>query len=110
MIGFRVFDVGLLIAWLIWFFRQRDGGGGESPGDDGGGGGGNDGRDPRPRRGPGGGGLALPTGRWGAGWRRRDGHKQSPHRPSRPGRPLPQPLPARVRFPGVEPVRTSPRR
>ena len=21
MVGFRVFDVGLLIVWLIWFFR-----------------------------------------------------------------------------------------
>ena len=24
MVGFRVFDVGLLIVWLIWFFRLRD--------------------------------------------------------------------------------------
>lgn len=109
MIGFRVFDVGLLVAWLIWFLRQRDDGEGGSPDDGDGGGGGNDGRDPRPRRGPGGGGLALPTGRWGAGWRRRDGHTPSLRRP-RVGRPLPQPLPARVRFPGGEPERISPRR
>ena len=41
MVGFRVFDVGLLVVWLIWFFRLRDddddsrgddGGGGEGPG------------------------------------------------------------------------------
>src|SRR5215217_483976 len=24
MIGLRVFDVGALIVWLIWFFRLRD--------------------------------------------------------------------------------------
>ena len=24
MVGFRVFDVGLLIVWLVWFFRLRD--------------------------------------------------------------------------------------
>ena len=24
MVGFRVFDVGLLVVWLIWFFRLRD--------------------------------------------------------------------------------------
>ena len=24
MVGFRVFDVGLLILWLVWFFRLRD--------------------------------------------------------------------------------------
>ena len=52
MVGFRLFDVGLLIVWLVWFFRLRDdddppgeddGGGGEGPGrgpsDDGPGGG-----------------------------------------------------------------------
>ena len=21
MVGFRLFDVGLLVAWLVWFFR-----------------------------------------------------------------------------------------
>ena len=24
MVGFRIFDVGLLIVWLVWFFRLRD--------------------------------------------------------------------------------------
>ena len=37
MVGFRVFDVGLLIVWLIWFFRLRDDDD-DSRGDDGGGG------------------------------------------------------------------------
>ena len=37
MVGFRVFDVGLLVVWLIWFFRLRDDDD-ESQGDDGGGG------------------------------------------------------------------------
>ena len=59
MVGFRVFDVGLLIVWLIWFFRLRDddddsrgddGGGGEGPGPPGG------------RDGPGGGGDEAAAG------------------------------------------------
>ena len=37
MVGFRVFDVGLLVVWLIWFFRLRDDGD-DPPGEDGGGG------------------------------------------------------------------------
>jgi hypothetical protein len=97
MIGFRVFDVGLLVAWLVWFFRLRDDGN-DPPPDDGGGGGGGGGRDHGPRRGPGGGGLGLPLGPWARGrWRRRDGHAPPLRRPGRPGRPVPQPLPARVR-------------
>ena len=24
MVGFRIFDVGLLVVWLVWFFRLRD--------------------------------------------------------------------------------------
>jgi hypothetical protein len=95
MIGFRVFDVGLLIAWLIWFLRVRDDEDGEPPDDDGGGGGG-DGRGPRPGRGPGGGGVRLPIGRWPAGWRRRDGHRPA-RAPRRHTGPLP--APARVRSP-----------
>jgi hypothetical protein len=105
MVGFRVFDVGLLVAWLIWFFRLRDDGADGEPPDEGGGGGGGDGRGRGPRRGPGGGGLRLPTGLWPSGWRRRDNHRPSTHRPRRPGRPVPQPLPARVRSP-LTPRRT----
>ena len=71
MVGFRVFDVGLLIVWLIWFFRLRDDDD-DSRGDDGGGG---EGPGPRPRGdGPGGDGIRLPLGRWGLGRGRDRGH------------------------------------
>ena len=46
MVGFRVFDVGLLIVWLVWFFRLRDD---DGPADDEGPGGG--GPDPGPEDG-----------------------------------------------------------
>ena len=98
MVGFRVFDVGLLIVWLIWFFRLRDDED-DSRGDDGGGGGG----PPEPRPGgdgPKGGGIRLPTGRWGAGERVRDHRPRHPRvRPRGPEPPVPRPLPARVRRP-----------
>ncbi|MBA2630242.1 MAG: hypothetical protein H0U84_04390, partial [Thermoleophilaceae bacterium] len=60
MVGFRVFDVGLLVAWLIWFFRLRDDD--DSSGEDGGGG---EGPGPRPEDGggPGEDGIRLPLGR-----------------------------------------------
>src|SRR3954469_21550420 len=94
MVGFRVFDVGLLIVWLVWFFRLRDD---EGPADDEGPGGG--GPDPGPEDGPGGGGLRLPLGPVKPG-RRRRARPSPPRRP--PGRgaePIPRPLPARVRQP-----------
>jgi hypothetical protein len=97
MVGFRVFDVGLLIVWLIWFFRLRDDED-ESPGDDGGGGGG---PDPRPGRGPGGDGLRFPLGRVPIGKGRLRDHRPPRHPVRRRGAepPVPQPLPARVRRP-----------
>src|SRR3954463_11409455 len=61
MVGFRIFDVGLLVVWLVWFFRLRDDDGGSD--DDGPGGGG---PDPRPREDPGGGGPRRPRGGPGA--------------------------------------------
>ena len=45
MVGLRVFDIGALIVWLIWFFRLRDD---DDDADDGRGGGGS--APPRPRR------------------------------------------------------------
>lgn len=99
MVGFRVFDVGLLIVWLVWFFRLREDGPDLPPDDDEGGGGG---PKLRPSKGPGGGGLGLPFGRVAPGsGRMRDGHR--PPRPRRRGtaRPLPARLPARVRSPGT---------
>src|SRR5690606_37002554 len=53
MVGFRIFDVGLLILWMIWFFRLRDDED-DFPDDDGPGGGGPD-RGPGPLPGGGGG-------------------------------------------------------
>jgi hypothetical protein len=98
MVGFRVFDVGLLIVWLIWFFRLRDDDD-DSHGEDGGGG---EGPGPRPEKdGPGGDGIRLPLGRWGLG-RGRDRSHGGPARPSRRrgAEPqLPKPLPSRVRRP-----------
>ena len=98
MVGFRVFDVGLLIVWLIWFFRLRDDGE-DPPGDDGGGGGEGPGRGPRDD-GPGGGLGRLPVGRAGP-WRRIRDHSPPPSTGRRRGAgpPVPRPLPARVRQP-----------
>ena len=58
MIGFRVLDVGLLVVWLVWFFRLRD----DDDSDGGGGGPGGEGPEPGPTGDPGGGGLVLPLG------------------------------------------------
>ena len=95
MVGFRIFDVGLLIVWLVWFFRLRDDD--DQSDDDGPGGGGHD---PGPHHGPGGGGLGRPLGRLRqGGWRPRDGHRPQ-HVFQRRGRePLPSPSPSRVRRP-----------
>ena len=98
MVGFRVFDVGLLIVWLVWFFRLRDDDD-DSHGEDGGGG---EGPGPRPGKdGPGGDGIRLPLGRWSLGHGRDRSH-DGPARPSRRrgAEPSPrQPLPSRVRRP-----------
>src|SRR6185312_10371199 len=97
MVGLRVFDIGALIVWLVWFFRLRD--------DDDGGDdfrGGSDGDTPAPEgpRGPGGLQLPLPD---SAPWhsRRRDHHGDlDTPAPSR--RRAPEPVPARA------PVKRSP--
>ncbi len=97
MVGFRVFDVGLLIVWLVWFFRLRDDD--DRSDDDGPGGGG---PDPGPDGDPGGGGLGRPLGRLRQGdWRNR-GHRP-PRRPMRPrgAEPLTRPAPSRVRRPAT---------
>jgi hypothetical protein len=101
MVGFRVFDVGLLVLWLVWFFRLRDSDD-DQPEDEGGGGGGAKGPD-TPRGPGGGGGLRFPVGRVPAGRdRSRDGHRpqRTPHR-RRHAPSVPSPLPARVRSPGA---------
>jgi hypothetical protein len=95
MVGFRIFDVGLLIVWLVWFFRLRDDD--EGSDDDGPGGGGHG---PAPGKGPGGGGLGKPIGRLSqGGWRSRD-HRPRQHAPRVRGpRPLPAGSPSRIRRP-----------
>jgi hypothetical protein len=107
MVGFRVFDVGLLLLWLVWFFHLRDDED-DSPGEEGGGG---DGPDPRPEGdGPGDGGLELPLGKARPGRSRLRDHRPPLRRPPRRGTspPVPRPLPARVRRPYPPPP--SPRR
>jgi hypothetical protein len=97
MVGFRVFDVGLLILWLVWFVRLRDDD--DSTDDDGPGGGG--GPENPPDRGPGGGGLRLPLGFAKPGGRQRDHRGRREGRPRRGAEPLPRPSPARVRQPAA---------
>jgi hypothetical protein len=95
MVGFRVFDIGLLIVWLVWFFRLRDDD--EPPEDDGPGGGG---PEPSPERGPGGGGFRLPLGPALPGGRRLRDHVRAAGRQRRRGpEPVPRAVPARVRQP-----------
>jgi hypothetical protein len=96
MIGFRVLDVGLLVVWLVWFFRLRD----DDDSEGGGGGPGGGGHEPEPRPGPGGGGgLALPLGHWHSGSRLRD-HGKPHHRATRRGsEQLPATSPPRIRRP-----------
>jgi hypothetical protein len=95
MVGFRIFDVGLLIMWLVWFFRLRDD---DDPSDDEGPGGG--GQGPGPGKGPGGGGLGRPLGRLQQGaWRLRG--QALPYRGGRVRGPAPVrgPSPSRIRRP-----------
>ncbi|SEH13784.1 hypothetical protein [Thermoleophilum album] len=102
LVGFRIFDVGLLILWLIWFFRRRNDDEPGSEGSDGGGGGPPRGpRDPAPS--DGGLRLLLPLGRWRQGRARVRSHRPRVRRGGR--RALPSP--ARVRSPRVPlPTRT----
>jgi hypothetical protein len=97
MVGFRIFDLCLLVAWLVWFFRLRDDG--ESPdggeGDDGGGG-------PHPDSpgppGDGGIGRTMPGG-VRLRPRMRDHRPPATQPTARRGDPLRHPAPARVRRP-----------
>ena len=58
MVGLRVFDVGGLIVWMVWFFRLRESDDDEPFGDDDQGGGGNQPATPPPAPAPP--GLDLP--------------------------------------------------
>jgi hypothetical protein len=96
VVGFRIFDVGLLLIWLIWFFRLRDDDAG--PNDEGGDDGGGPPVHPPEPSGGGGLGLMLP-GTLQTGRRLRD-HSRPPKPSGRSrGEPLRRPQPARVRRP-----------
>jgi hypothetical protein len=85
MVGLRVFDIGALVLWLVWFFKLRD-----DEDDEGGGGGGG------PGKGPDGGGPPLPD---ADPWprRRRDHHGDRPSATSPAHRRTTAPAPRRVR-------------
>ncbi|MBA2580858.1 MAG: hypothetical protein H0V03_08480 [Thermoleophilaceae bacterium] len=97
MVGLRVLDVGLLVVWLVWFFRLRDDD--DSSEDEGGGGGGGPQLGPGP--GSGGGGLGEPRNviRLPAAYRLR-GHRPGHRSERRRGvETVPRPMPVRVRRP-----------
>jgi hypothetical protein len=92
MVGLRVFDVGALIVWLVWFFRLRDD---DDDSDDGRGGEGRE-PDPEPPKGPPG-GLQLPLADadpWPV--RRRDHGGDLRPSPATHRRGVPEPVPARA--------------
>ncbi len=92
MIGLRVFDVGALIVWLVWFFRLRDD---DDDSDDGRGGDGNAPEPDRPK-GPSG-GLRIPLANsrpWPS--RRRDHLGDLRPTPDSARRGIPHPVPARA--------------
>jgi hypothetical protein len=92
MVGLRVFDVGALIVWLVWFFRLRDDDGDDDDFRRG------DGDGPEPDPGPvGPGGLRLPlpdAEPWPS--RRRDHTSGGAPRRSTVRRGAPEPTPARA--------------
>jgi hypothetical protein len=92
MVGLRVFDIGALILWLVWFFRLRD----DDDGDDDFGRG--DGGAPEPEpdpSGPGGLRLPLPDAKpWPVRRRDHGGDRQGIPQTSRRG--VPEPMPARA--------------
>jgi hypothetical protein len=92
MVGLRVFDIGALIVWLVWFFRLRD----DDDGDDDFRRGDDDAPDPEPSpTGPGGLRLPLPDAEpWPV--RRRDHGGDRHPDPQTPRRGIPEPVPARA--------------
>jgi hypothetical protein len=93
MVGLRVFDIGALIVWLVWFFKLRDSD--DDDGDDHRGDGGSK-PEPKPDRGPGGLPAPLPdAGPWPSRRRDHEGDRSAPPVPQR-RRGLPVPTPARA--------------
>jgi hypothetical protein len=95
MVGLRVFDVGALVVWLVWFFRLRDDD--DDDGDDfrrGKGGG----SEPEEPCGPGGLKLPLPESEpWHARRRDHGGDRRGTPLPTRRQAPHRAPVPARHR-------------
>jgi hypothetical protein len=104
MVGFRVFDVGLLVLWLVWFFRLRDDDAGQNDDGNDDDGGGPPVHPPDPSGG-GGLGLVLP-GTLRAGRRLRDHSRAPASSRRRGGEPIVRPQPTRVRRPQRVPVRS----
>ena len=93
MVGLRVFDIGALIVWLIWFFRLRDD---DDDADDGRGGGGST-PEPETPKGPSGRPAAAAPGRRSvADSRRRDHGGDLCPSPATSRRGVPEPVPARA--------------
>jgi hypothetical protein len=92
MVGLRVFDIGALVVWLVWFFRLRDDD--DDDGDDFRRGKG-DGHEPEEPRDPGGSKLPLPESRpWSS--RRRDHGGDRRGAPLTPRRQTPHRSPTRT--------------
>jgi hypothetical protein len=92
MVGLRVFDIGALVVWLVWFFRLRD----DDDDSDGGHGGGGNAPEPESPNGPPG-GLRLPLADakpWSS--RRRDHLGDLRPAPATRRRGVPAPVPARA--------------
>ena len=92
MVGLRVFDIGALVVWLVWFFRLRD----DDDSDDDFRGGDGNAPEPDEPKGPSG-GLDIPL-RDARPWpsRRRDHRGDLGRPPVSPRRGVPQPVPARA--------------
>src|SRR4051794_15152365 len=97
MVGLRVFDVGALVVWLVWFFRLRDDD--DDDGDDYRRG---PGDAPEPEEPCGGGGLRLPLPVSQPRHARLRDHAGDRTGPPAPHRRAPHPVPARA------PVKRSP--
>ena len=92
MVGLRVFDVGALIVWLVWFFRLRDDDGDD--GDDFRGGPGEP-DEPDPKGSPPGLRIPLPDAKpWPVRRRDHGGDRSSVPQTGRRG--VPEPVPARA--------------
>jgi hypothetical protein len=98
MVGFRVVDIGALVVWLVWFYRQCDKEDDESDGDDFRRDSGDEPAGPPPPKGGDGLGVPLPD---AAPWpSRRRGHEDGAWPAHAPAR--------RERAPHREPVPASP--